>query len=639
MCARRAHRQRVLLLIVALYAVLITIPEPPGPIGRGLDPSWMLGLNMAHAQRLVHGKDIVFTYGPFGYLAHPEPASGAPGGVLAYDLGLYLIWAVAIFRIAIVFRSKITAFWTIAILAMAVALDVVSREAQPLLTVIAVLLLPLAGRSRWRYLELAVAAFLVALATMIKLNDGIEAVALFLPVAAVVMYRDWPLSRDVRRQALSAIAVLPVSLVTLYFLSTGSIAGIWPYFRMGWEVVSGYSEAMGIHGEPSQVLVDIVLVGLFLGTPLISADFALLGVGYLPAALAAFFEFKHAIVRQDFPHAAPFYARLAVAMLFLLVCAGKPRVGRIIGVLQYLTLLLAYVVITKNLPDSQIDLESRLLIRPPYRSVVASYSRWPAVWKNIGEVNARERAKIRRDRRFEEIVGRQTVSVVPWNIDRSKAENWNWKPSPVLQFYSAYTPLLDQTNAAGIDSERSADFAVADLSDIDGRHPFLCEPRSWLALLDRYDLEAENEETVLLRRRDAPRFGNAVPVGSQVIRWDQEITVPQVNGFLLLAPQLRKTLRGSVTSIAFRAGTVYLDTRSGSGKTARWRTIPVNMAAGVLIDPFPQNEGDFGSAFRPDSWQVPHDRLVALRFHTERPSEYAAAFRVVWSRLSTKPHE
>lgn len=210
MSARRALGQGVLLLIVALYAVLITIPQPPGPIGRGLDPSWMLGLNMAHAQHLVYGKDIVFTYGPLGYLAHPDPASGAPGGVLAYDLGLYLIWAVAIFRIAMVFRSKITALWTIAILAMAVTLDVVSREAQPLLTVIALLLLPFAGRSRWRYLELAVAAFLVAVATMIKLNDGIEAVAVFLPVAAVVVCRDWPLSSDVRLQALRICAKISV---------------------------------------------------------------------------------------------------------------------------------------------------------------------------------------------------------------------------------------------------------------------------------------------------------------------------------------------------------------------------------------------------------------------------------------------
>jgi hypothetical protein len=639
MSARRALRQRGLLLIFALYAVLITIPQPPGPVGRGLDASWILGLNMAHAQHLVHGKDIVFAYGPLGYLAHPEPASGEPGAVLAYDLGLYLIWAVAIFRIAIVFRSRTTALWTIAILAMVVTLDVVSREAQPLLTVIAALLLPLAARSRWRYLELAVAAFLVAVATMIKLNDGIEAVAVFLPVAAVVMYRDWPLTREMRRQALSAIAVLPVSMVTLYFLSTGSIAGIWPYFRMGWEVTSGYSGAMGIHGASSQVLVDLVLVGLFLGIPLIGADFDTLSTGYLPAALVAFFEFKHAIVRQDFLHAAPFYPRLAVAMLFLLVCAGKARAGRIIALLQYFTLLLAYVVITTNLPGSQIDIESRLLIRPPYTSAVASYWHWRAVWKNIGEVNARERAKIRRDSRFEETVGRHTVSVVPWNIDRAKAENWNWKPSPVLQFYSAYTPLLDQTNAARIDSEPSADFAVADLSDIDGRHPFLCEPRSWLALFDRYDLEAENEETVLLRRRHAPRFGTAVAVGSQVIRWDQEITVPQVNGFLLLAPQLRKTLRGGFRSIAFRASPVYLDTRYSSGKTARWRTVPLNMAAGVLIDPFPQSEEDFGSAFLPDSWRVPHDRIVALRFHTERPSEYAAAFRVVWSRLPASPPE
>ena len=50
-----------------IYCLIAFLPNIYG-VGISLDPSWTYGLSYAALQHLVFGKDIIFTYGPFGYL-------------------------------------------------------------------------------------------------------------------------------------------------------------------------------------------------------------------------------------------------------------------------------------------------------------------------------------------------------------------------------------------------------------------------------------------------------------------------------------------------------------------------------------------------------------------------------------------
>ncbi len=74
-------------LILIIYCFLIFIPLPFG-ISIGLDPSWQYAISRAAADKLIFGKDIVFTYGPLGYLI-----AGA-----AWEQNL---WLIAGFRFAV----------------------------------------------------------------------------------------------------------------------------------------------------------------------------------------------------------------------------------------------------------------------------------------------------------------------------------------------------------------------------------------------------------------------------------------------------------------------------------------------------------------------------------------------------------
>jgi hypothetical protein len=42
----------------------------------GLDPSWKLGATFTHVQGLTYGDDIVFNYGPLGFVSAPMVGGG-----------------------------------------------------------------------------------------------------------------------------------------------------------------------------------------------------------------------------------------------------------------------------------------------------------------------------------------------------------------------------------------------------------------------------------------------------------------------------------------------------------------------------------------------------------------------------------
>src|SRR5258706_7290444 len=79
-------------LLVAAVALLAwpfrTLPAA------SLDLSWEIGLHQAAAAGLRFGHDIVFTYGPLGFLAFPTPFVG-PTSALAFVAMLLLVLAAA----------------------------------------------------------------------------------------------------------------------------------------------------------------------------------------------------------------------------------------------------------------------------------------------------------------------------------------------------------------------------------------------------------------------------------------------------------------------------------------------------------------------------------------------------------------
>jgi len=76
---RVAGISRLVALIPLLLTFLVMLPLAPRQPTSGLDPSWTYALNEAVARHLVFGRDLIFTFGPFGsvYTQFYHPATDA----------------------------------------------------------------------------------------------------------------------------------------------------------------------------------------------------------------------------------------------------------------------------------------------------------------------------------------------------------------------------------------------------------------------------------------------------------------------------------------------------------------------------------------------------------------------------------
>ncbi|MGA2435960.1 MAG: hypothetical protein ABSG25_11805, partial [Bryobacteraceae bacterium] len=535
----------IALFLLLLYVMLASFPGVPPVRPGNLDDGWVLGLNMAHAQRLVAGTDYIWTYGPLGFLRYADPAGDALPLALFFRFAMFFIWAAALARIVLADVSKIRAAWVLIVFAGA---KLVIGDTPTDHLELAVLALALAALidTRWRWLELAAAAVLSGLAAMVKLNAGAETFLLLLAVSVIVL----------RKRVVVLTAISAASALFFYVLATGHLLSIASYVRYSWEIASGYSISMGLPGPLLEVAVALVsILVLLVGIPALADDWRRIAVAMAPAAIWAFFAFKLAMVRQD-AHATAFQADIALAALFPLMCAASARDRRMVGFFQAASLGLAVVVCLATWSWFPGAIESKLSLGWS-KGCISGYLSWS---RTLREIDAGDRA-VRDSQRlgpeYRAMIGSASVDAMPSDIARVRANGWRWQPHGVLQSYSAYTPALDGFDAAHFASPHSADFLLVDWGSIDGRHPFLEEPRAWRTVLDWYDVRLPGSSPLLLGRRTQPRFADPRPIGSVQTRWDEAVKVPAHSGVLIAQVEIQKSLFGTVRNMLYRMQPVF----------------------------------------------------------------------------------
>jgi hypothetical protein len=260
----------------------------------------MLALNEAVARRLAFGKDIIFTFGPYGsvYSKSYHPATDAQ-----------MLWAAGL-------------------VAMAIACGLISLTVE---------------RHRWR------AVLLTAFLGAMRFPDPIllATALIFLAVVCRIVLTDSPdHSRPASAAIVFSLLLLPLALgllilikgtfaaasltsmglgglalmfcgkwrlaITLGFVFVGSVPVYWilahqdladlpAYFAAMGQIISGYNEAMALQGplwQPALYLVvSLSLLLLYLGRvrAMVSGEVALLaGAGFV-----LFLGFKAGFIRQD----------------------------------------------------------------------------------------------------------------------------------------------------------------------------------------------------------------------------------------------------------------------------------------------------------------------------------------------------
>jgi hypothetical protein len=427
-------------LVVALLGWQISFQTP----GAGLDPSWNAGLAMAVDQGLRFGKEVVFTYGPLGFLnSRIVWFSGLSVLSFLYAAALYVLFCVGLVWSL---RRALPLLVTILVAFVAVAwLPMPLLEIGLLTAVFACFWLLEAersGRALWAFV-FAASAF-AAPAALIKLSTG--------PLVAVVFLVALIGARAGARR-IAAYIVVFLALVVVLWLASGQRLGDVPAF-VGHtiEISSGYSSAMlrSTTVAPWKVVAAVV-AAIGSGLALVAAtwlwggrDRATRWAGVVIAALVSFAIYKEGVVRVDAGHLTVLFGNAAV--LWIAVGLG--------GRHRRLMLAAAAIVFAISLPVRPAGLgtsfdpvsnvrdaveNARTLFSPGRRDTL------------IADGHAAMEAQYGLAPQGLAAVRGHTVAVEPWEAGAAWAYELDWRPLPVFQNYSAYTPGLDRLNAEAVE--------------------------------------------------------------------------------------------------------------------------------------------------------------------------------------------
>ena len=429
-----ALRPFVPLVAVAITAAILSWPVATLSPQPGLDGSWAIGLHLAASEGMDFGTDVLFTYGPLGYLKHPLLVDPLTVRIaFAYTAVIQLLLCLT----ALLMILRATGSLLVAGLGALVVGGIVVQEPAVILAFAwAVALAARLVEDRWATWLVGSLGVLTGVELLAKLNTGVTILALGILAVAVSPAR--------RRLGLIYGSATAVVFAGLWALSGQSIAAFDNWLTGSYEIVSGYSESMTLSmaGGAWQYWAALVLVGIgFAAVWQGSAGNRRLRIGLLLLwATLAFTSFKEGFVRHDAGHADIFFASMVGGLVAL---AWVPH-RRMTGVLIALLALTALFGATGQPPSRVFDPFDRVDALVQQTKMLADGS---ATNEGIdGGIGSLLTSYGIDPRTYAQLEG-HTVHADPWEVGAVFAERLDWDPVPIFQSYSAYTAELDRRNA------------------------------------------------------------------------------------------------------------------------------------------------------------------------------------------------
>lgn len=583
-------RRRILITaaIVALFAWPVTFGVP----GPGLDLSWMSGLYMGIHSGKDFGTEVIFTYGPLGFLAWP---------VLFYSwLAVLALVFSALVYLAFVLTMTALLDRTIGLLGAAVVVflylvTVPDMEQLPLVLAVAWALTALRkDRPDNAVTVLAVAGgSLSAFEVLIKLSVG--------PVIFLVCLLALIGARADRRQWILFATTAIGGTIVLWLVAGQSLGTLWDYGVNGIQVVSGYNEAMELGGAPRWVEVALPLLAIVLVAAAACARFRDRRgkiAAVLVVALTAFTSCKYGIVRFE-----PAHASLALSAM-LGIWLVLPWRRRLAPAFLFATLVVGGIVVHVYPTEARLDPwqniqafgeTAELVARPGLRQQLVDESR--AGLQAADQLDPETLAALAGKR----------VAIDPWEISVAWAYELDWSPLPVIQNYTAYTPRLDRLNAEAVEDAENGPQVI--LRQNPGGTMPLGGARSFQGRQPAWDPPEQNFEVVCnfvpghaspawqVLERVPDRCGPQRLIGEAEAETGEEVQVPHAHrGELVLMKIEGAKVEGleKLRSLLWRP---YVRTAVLNDGLVAYQLVPATTEDGMVVsrDPRLDSEGGFES--------------------------------------------
>jgi len=598
-------------LLAALWPALMIFPGTPEGF---LDDSWQLVLLHAHAHGWQFGRDLIFTWGPWGFLSsHYHLGDTAAVPKLVWETAGRLLLAASLVHL-----TRTLAAWRQLLFVLGLTLicwlfvDAVFYLAIGLMIAAGLLRreTPPAERVLW-------ALFLGFLSCFKFTYPVVAGGGVFLAVVAAALRRDG-------RAAALAGGAYAIGFLTSWVAAGQHPDNIWPYLLRSLEITSGYGDAMGAD-EPTAVFAW--------GAALLTAGWLYLALyarrhpdrvtartTALFLAALGFVVWKSSFTRAD-GHVFGFFIYAGLAGLALPgLCEGFRRPHWLdLSVIAALCGIAAF--------------ESGLFERIPRIGLARLHENYAALPKiprmPRGWQQSLEEARTRHHLpRLSALIGRARVDVFHYEQSIALLNGLDFRPRPIFQSYSAYTTRLAWRNWRYYHTPATApEFILWKHQTIDGRFPTLDDAILISELARGYTPVAEERGYLLLRRRAAlppERLARHVLL-EQGVQFDQSVELPAPGPHpRWLQVELPLSRLGRLRALLYKPPQAFLVTTDTAGTERTWRLLPRMTSDGFLLDPVLDTQAAFAAYLRGRG----HFSLRSVRL-TVRPED-REFFSTIW---------
>jgi hypothetical protein len=547
-----------------------------------LDPSWHAALEYATAHHWQFGTQIVFTFGPLGFLS----TRTSLGHLLGARIAFAFFWSALVALTATALAKRLPGWVRYAFLAWLVVFTLSEGLDQTAFFVMAygvLLLLVDNPKQRWQA-PLFVFAFIVL--SLIKISFLTAAIGSF---ALVVVC--WIGQRKFLKVIVLTLAA-PAGFAACWAALGQSPSHLVPWFQHALELESGYSAAMNLVPKTPVLCVALAALALFVGAfiaTIVRAHGGILTWGVLiTLALYVFFAWKEGFTRSGDWHTFVFlwFLPLGLAFCYLVDLSSVPT-GPHRWVLDVtFAASMALCLVAANFQISGFA----------WKQVTD----WPGrVTTNAKMIFATLRGRSdglyadchdsKNDRMLlldhaKDVMGNESVDVMNYLLLAAVANEMNYQPRPVIQGFVAYTPALQSLNEEYFRSADRPHFVLLCQQATDGRFPTLEDSAALNYVLNNYVPVARDGRFLILQQRTAEDPA-LQPVHEENLHFGEKLDLrPWAQGPLFMSVAIAPSLLGRAATFLYQQHPLYMRVARGQVEE-RYRVVPSMAEGPFLVNP------------------------------------------------------
>ncbi|WP_036139956.1 hypothetical protein [Luteibacter sp. 9135] len=563
--------------VVTAFAATILLVVPFAPFVGGLDgEAWRYAMNVAVADHMVFGRDIIFTAGPLStvYTHAYHPATDV------FLIGVSLILATALFAGFAAITPPARRPW---LLLLPVLLSQTTFEGATILALPLLLLLSAEkATEQGCRLQMAATYGLVVACTLLPLVKGTMAIAVAACLALTFLAL-W------RRSRVASLGIVVVGLVTLcgtWMLAGQPLAALPVFFASQIPVVSGYTIAMAQPGNTWEAVV-FPMFAIFAIWAMWRHDLRQGWRVVVAVALLLFLAFKAGFVRHD-THAT--IAASSLALAGLIAFLEKPRIttrgatGLVVGFAGFALISMSYQSF------DTLKMQERL-----FQELGAASSGLATRILHPGSLQkgfAEENARLRTLYPLPPFSG--DADLYPENVAALLASGTRWNPRPTIITYTAYTPALLRADADHLREHGAARIYFA-LAPIDSRYPALGDSLSWPVLLGTYAPTGFVDRYAILDRRSPSQALVFGKVAESTGEFGRTIPLENHTDALWAKIDVQPTLLGKLASTVYKAPRLIMSVSYNDGTRKNYTFVPGMASEGFLLSPTVSSAEEFAA--------------------------------------------